>query len=154
MLRSEPSLVGYRKRRVSARCCEGRAIIATRTYLIIPRVRDNAYLGAVLDVDRRCVLHVHQAIDGDEMRPKRLWPSGSTSKRAALEANGIHKWPSDTRCTVRFGVDACVGNYEIGSSARATAAGGKCDYNGRTLSPSSFSSAPRRLLLSLAPLMP
>ena len=54
----------------------------TRTYLIILRARDGAYVGAVLDVDRRRVLDVHQASDGDEMRPQRLRPFGSRSKRA------------------------------------------------------------------------
>src|SRR5258707_14806478 len=41
-------------------------VVSTRTYLIIPRVRDGAYMGAVLDGARRRVLYVHKASDGDE----------------------------------------------------------------------------------------
>ena len=48
----------------------------TRTYLRIRRVRDGAYLGAVLDGDRRRVLYVHKASAGDEMRPNGPVPSG------------------------------------------------------------------------------
>jgi hypothetical protein len=40
-----------------------------RTYLKIPRVRDGVHLGVVLDGDRRRVLDVHKASDGDEIRP-------------------------------------------------------------------------------------
>jgi hypothetical protein len=55
----------------------------SRTYLTIPRVRDGAYVGAVLDGARRRVLDVRKASDGDEMRPHRLRPFGSRSKRAS-----------------------------------------------------------------------
>jgi len=46
------------------------------TYLRITRVRDGVHLGAVLDGARRRVLDVHQASDGDEMRPNGPVPSG------------------------------------------------------------------------------
>jgi len=55
--------------------------IELRTYLIIPRVRDGADLGAVRDDERRRVLDVHKASDGDEMRPSRPVPFGSASRR-------------------------------------------------------------------------
>ena len=59
--------------------------IFTRTYLRIPRVRDGVHLGAVLDGDRRRVLYVHKASDGDEMRPNGPVPSGRRQDGARNE---------------------------------------------------------------------
>ena len=76
-------------------------------------------MGAVLDGERRGVLDVHKASDGDEMRPNGLSPLRSASKRAVTNMLGLFSGALNIQTMLhlraRFDVDACAGDFEIGS---------------------------------------
>jgi len=80
----------------------------------MPRVRDGVHLGAVRDGDRRRILNVHQASDGDEMPPNGPVPSGLHQDGLLTQLRDF-AYATGATLDARLDADARVRDCEIGS---------------------------------------